>query len=110
MALSRVTGLHHLYTFVALVLLAVASLMIGIFVHVPFLAPSASLAIASVKAVLVLTIFMHMAEHPFRVRLAIGVSVFLVLLLVSLTAADVATRQITSRGPRPQPTEAFYVR
>jgi caa(3)-type oxidase subunit IV len=110
MPLSRVTDRQHLSTFVALVLLATASLCIGLFVRVPFLAPAASLIIAGVKAVLVLTIFMHMAEQPFRVRLAVGVSLFLVLLLISLTAADVATRQLSSRAPRPQPTEAFYRR
>jgi cytochrome c oxidase subunit 4 len=110
MVIRHVTARQHLVTFVALVALATASLCIGIFLRVPFLAPAASLGIAAVKAVLVLMIFMHMAEHSFRVRLAVGVSVFLVLLLISLTAGDVATRQLTSRGPRPTADEAFYRR
>jgi caa(3)-type oxidase subunit IV len=110
MPLAHVSPAHHLLTFAALLVLATASLSIGVFVHVPYLAPAASLVIAGVKAVLVLWIFMHLAEQPFRTRLAVGVALLLVLLLIALTAADVATRQLVSRRPHPMPSDAFHVR
>jgi cytochrome c oxidase subunit 4 len=110
MASRPVSSLDHLVTFGALVVLATASLLVGVFVRVPVLAPSISLAIAALKAVLVLWFFMHLAEQTFRTRLAVAVSVVLVLLLVVLTAADVATRQLEARAPRPTPDESFYRR
>jgi caa(3)-type oxidase subunit IV len=110
MAIARVTSTHHLLTFLALVVMATASLMIGVFVKVPFLGPAASLVIAVGKAVLVLWFFMHLAEQGFRTRLAIVLSLLLVVLLISLTAADVGTRRLEARQPRPGPQEAFYIR
>jgi cytochrome c oxidase subunit 4 len=101
---------HHLLTFVVLVVLATASLLVGVFVHLPVVAPAISLAIAAVKAVLVLWFFMHLAEQTFRTRLAVAVALVLVLMLVALTATDVATRRLVARAPRPSPEEAFYRR
>jgi cytochrome c oxidase subunit 4 len=110
MPVRSVTPLHHFLTFGALVVLATASLVVGVFVHLPFVAPSISLFIAAVKAVLVLWFFMHLAEQPFRARLAVAVALVLVLILVALTATDVATRKLVARNPRPTPDEAFYLR
>jgi caa(3)-type oxidase subunit IV len=101
---------HHLLTFGALVALATASLIVGTRVHWRYGSTVVSLGIAVGKALLVLWVFMHMREQSFRARVGISVAVVLLALLVGLTAADVATRQEASVGPRPQPAEQFYVR
>jgi cytochrome c oxidase subunit 4 len=108
--MRTVTSGEQIATFVALVVLATASLAIGVFVKVPHLGPAASLVIAVVKAVLVLWFFMHLAEQAFRTRLAVLASVLLVALFVTLTALDVATRQVTAPRPLPGPGESFYLR
>ena len=51
-----------------------------------------ALAIAALKSTLVLLFFMHLIEQRATARLVIVVSVLLIVLLVGLTAADVATR------------------
>ena len=103
-----VTGLHRLLAFVGLIVLATASLIVGTNMRGAG-AVAISLAIACVKTWLVLWFFMDMVEQPFRSRLAVAVAVLLVVLLVSLSSADVATRTVMPRGPAPASSESFYV-
>jgi cytochrome c oxidase subunit 4 len=101
---------HRLAAFVALVLLATLSLVLGTSLHWYWGDVAISLVIAAVKTIIVLWFFMDMADQPFRARLAIGIAVILVALLVGLTVTDVATRWLMPRGPVPSPGEAFFVR
>ena len=50
------------------------------------------LGIATIKAVLVVLFFMHLLHARFANKMVVIVSAFFVVLLVVLTAADVATR------------------
>jgi caa(3)-type oxidase subunit IV len=101
---------HRVYSFLALIALATATLLLGTHLHLGWGGVAISLAIAAVKTFLVLWFFMDMAEQPFRSRLVIGVSLILVVLLVALTIADVDTRQVMPAAPAPQLPEAFYRR
>jgi cytochrome c oxidase subunit IV len=56
------------------------------------------LAIATVKATLVVLFFMHLAHARFANKMVVIVSALFVVLLVSLTAADVATRHTYPPG------------
>lgn len=51
-----------------------------------------AMAVATVKAMLVVLFFMHLAEQRGANRIVLLVSVIFVGLLISLTVADVATR------------------
>src|SRR5438067_370378 len=99
----------YLFTFVAL--LALATLSLGLsFLHWPKGDLVVSLVIAVFKALLVLFFFMHLAEERFSSRATILVSVMFVVILVGLTAADVATRHTFPPCPRPTANEPFYRR
>jgi len=110
MAAPRVRAVHRLGAFAALVLLATLSLVVGTTLHWGWVDLALSLAIATVKTYIVLWLFMDIVDQPFRARLAIALAVLLLLLLVGLTAADVATRVVMPRGPAPSPGEAFFRR
>ena len=58
-----------------------------------------SLLIATVKATLVVLFFMHLAHGRFSTKLVVIVSALFVVLLVALTAGDVATRHTFPSGP-----------
>lgn len=80
----------YLSTYVALLVLATASwLLAGL--HIPG-AVAIGLGIGAVKAVLVLTYFMHLGEESFSFKLVIAVSVTLVAVFIGLTALDPLTR------------------
>lgn len=100
----------NLATFVALLVLATASLVVGMLLKTWWLGLVIGLLLAAVKAHLVLWNFMEMAKQPFRTHLMAGVSVLLVVLLISLTVLDVVTRVRDGDKPRPAPNESFYVR
>ena len=106
----RIRVVHRVFAFVGLVLLATLSLLLGTKLHWYWGDVAISLAIAAIKTYLVLWFFMDMAEQPFRSRLALSVAGLLVLLLVGLSTADVATRMVMPRGPSPEPSEAFFER
>jgi cytochrome c oxidase subunit 4 len=103
-----VTAVQRVLAFAGLVLLATLSLLLGTTLRGAG-AVALSLVIAVVKTGLVLWFFMDLADQPFRSRLAIAVAALLVLLLVTLSATDVATRRVTPRGPSPEPSEGFFV-
>jgi cytochrome c oxidase subunit 4 len=104
-----VTALQRVLAFVALVVLATISLLVGTALRGAG-AVVISLAIAVIKTGIVLWFFMDLVEQPFRSRLAIAVAALLVILLVSLSSADVATRLVMPRGPSPEPSEGFFIR
>lgn len=110
MSTKRIGTVHHLLTYGALVLLATMSLLIGTQTHWPYVGVMVGLGIAALKTLLVLAVFMHLAEQSLRPRLAVAVAAVLLLTLVALTAADVATRTRVPAAPRPMGGEGFYVR
>jgi cytochrome c oxidase subunit 4 len=96
--------------FVALTALATLSLIVATTLHWAGGDLAISLVIAALKTGLVLWFFMDMGQQPFQARLGVVVAAVLVILLVSLTATDVATRLVMPRGPVPPPGEAFFER
>jgi len=110
MSSHRVHPRHRIYSFLALVALATASLLIGTHLRWGWGDVAISLGIAGLKTYLVIWFFMDMADQPFRSRLAISVSLILVVLLIGLTVADVDTRQVVPAAPAPEAAEAFYKR
>jgi cytochrome c oxidase subunit 4 len=103
----HVGGLGYLFTFVALVALATLSLGLS-FLHWTTGDLVVSLVIATIKAALVLYIFMHLVEQRFSSHVVVGVTALMLALLAGLTAADVATRQTSAPSPRPEPSDLFY--
>lgn len=103
------SGRGYLFTWFALIALAALSLGLS-FLHWPAGGLAASLAIATVKATLVVWFFMHLAEQRFLNRLIVVIAALLFALLIGLTAADVATRRTFPAGPRPTENSAFYRR
>jgi cytochrome c oxidase subunit 4 len=81
-----------LATGVGLLLLAGVSFALS-FVHLGRLALPIALAIAALKAGLVIAIFMELSEERSSIRLAALAAILTLSLLVSLTAADVLTRE-----------------
>lgn len=82
-----------------LALLALSALTFGLsFLHLGALEVPAALAIASLKATLVVLFFMHLWEQPRGNAAALALAVFLTATLVALVAADVATRD-PGQGP-----------
>ena len=106
---EHVSGVAYVATFVGLLVLATVSLLVS-FLHWPVWGTVVALAIAAIKAVLVLFFFMHLVEQRFSNRLAVLVSVLFVGLLVGLISADVATRHTIAARTEPAPNEAFYGR
>ncbi len=89
---KHLTGRGYLVTWIALLLLTSASLA-GSYVHLGTTADIVwSLVVACAKTTLVVMFFMHLIERRAASRLAAIVSVLLTLILITLAAADVATR------------------
>jgi cytochrome c oxidase subunit IV len=89
------------YVIVWLALLVFTTLSFGVsYLNLPIgWDLAAALAIAAAKTLLVLFFFMHLIEQRAANRLVVAVSMILVVLLISLTAADVATRHTFPVGP-----------
>jgi cytochrome c oxidase subunit 4 len=107
---GRASALHHVVAYVLLVALATLSVVIARTTHLPGWDVVFSLTIALAKAGIVLWVFMHLSEQPIQTRLALIVAALLVLTLVLLSAADVATRHTLPPAPRPSPGQTFYQR
>jgi cytochrome c oxidase subunit 4 len=76
-----------------LALLALTALSFGVsYIHLGTLNIPVALAIASIKAILVVLIFMELAVEKFSVQVTLAVSFVFVALLIGLMVADVATR------------------
>lgn len=98
MRVRPITIRFYFIAWIALVLLSgltlgLLFLPLGIF-HTPV-----ALLIAGTKAVIVVFIFMHMAEHGDTSRVALLVSLLLLAILVAFTAADVGTRAAGVKPP-----------
>jgi cytochrome c oxidase subunit 4 len=88
---ARVDAKHYVFVWLALVLLAAASLGLS-FLHLGAFSVAVAFAIAVAKAALVVLIFMHIGRMQSSVRVVGFVCVVLFLLLLTLMAADVVTR------------------
>ncbi len=83
---------HYVAVWIALVLLAILSFGLSR-LHLPGAWPLViALAIATIKGGLVLLFFMHMWVHRGASRLTMAVAFSFLLLLLSLTIADMKTR------------------
>lgn len=94
----HVSGRATVATFIALLVLTATSLAASRLDLGP-VDLVVSLAIAIVKSGLVLMLFMHLAEERFATRMIVVLSTIFVVLLVGLTAADVATRHTSPPAP-----------
>lgn len=107
---THVRAVHRVWAYLGLLALATLSLLLGTQLHWYWGDVAISLTIAAVKTYLVLWFFMDLVEQPFQARLAVLVGVTLLVLLVSLTVADVATRRVMPMKATPEPSEGFYKR
>src|SRR5436190_399242 len=83
--------LTYVVVFIALMVLAGATYAMGEGKLGAWSLPFA-MAVACIKAGLVMAFFMHLAEHKGAVRLAAAIAVFFVVLLIAISIGDVATR------------------
>jgi cytochrome c oxidase subunit 4 len=83
--------MSYVLAWLALLLLTAASLGAA---QLPLgsLAPAVALAIASVKAAIVLLVFMHLLESSVPVRVVIATALVFIVLLSLGVVADVVTR------------------
>ncbi|HEX7051822.1 MAG TPA: cytochrome C oxidase subunit IV family protein [Longimicrobiales bacterium] len=88
----------YLFTWIALVVLSALTLLLSVAPLGPFHVPVA-LLIAGTKGVLIVLFFMHLVEQRSVNRVAVIFWLLLLLILISLTAADVATRSLDLRPP-----------
>ena len=87
---KHVTVRHYAWTY-ALVI-ALATLSLGLTLADVHSGIAVALAIAFVKAFLVLGWFMHLVEESFGFKLVMLISTLLVLVLIALTVLDPLTR------------------
>lgn len=86
-----ISGRGYVYTWLGLLGLTGLSLLLS-FVPMGALAPLVALAIASVKALVVAAIFMHLLRAPFVLQMIAAASVVFVALICLGIVADVAFR------------------
>src|SRR5579871_1954121 len=106
----RVRAVHRVWAYLALLALATLSLLLGTQLHWYWGDVAISLSIAACKTFLVFWFFMDLAEQPFQARLAVLIGSALLVLLVCLSVADVATRRVMPMKSSPEPSESFYKR
>jgi cytochrome c oxidase subunit IV len=87
----------YVLVWIALMVLTVVTVLTGR-MHLPNFGLLLALVIASVKGMLVLLYFMHLAEHQGANRIIIGVSIMFVALLIGFSLMDTATRQPLSNA------------
>ena len=92
------SALTYLLTWAVLVVLAAATYLLAR-ADLGVLQVPVALAIAVVKGVLVVLVFMHLLEEGAPSRIAFFVAFLFIVLLVALTTADVATRERTQIAP-----------
>jgi cytochrome c oxidase subunit 4 len=86
------SALPYLLVWVALIVLTVTTYQTGHNMHLGKWALPVALIIAITKSLLVILFFMHLWEQRGANRIIIATSFVFVLLLISLTVGDVATR------------------
>ncbi len=82
----------YLWTWLALVVLAVATYVLSR-LDLGALQVPIALLIALVKGLFVVMVFMHLLEHGATSRIFFGIAFTFILLLISLSTADVMTRE-----------------
>lgn len=92
--------LRYVVIWLCLLALTSASFLLSL-AHLGAVDVVVALGIAVAKSSLVLLFFMHLLEHRFSNAMIVLVSCALVVLLVSLVAADVATRHTFPPAPAP---------
>jgi caa(3)-type oxidase subunit IV len=107
---THIRAVHRVWAYLALLALATLSLLLGRLLHWYWGDVAISLSIAAAKTWVVLWFFMDLGEQPFQARLAVLIGVTLLVLLVSLAVADVATRRVMPMKSTPEPSESFYQR
>jgi caa(3)-type oxidase subunit IV len=105
---KQVSLLGYGVTFAVLLVLATLSLVLSR-IHLPG-GTAVALLIATAKACAVLWTFMHLAEEHASSRFAVLVALSLMVLLIGLTTADVATRHTFPPKSEVLPSSSFYVR
>jgi caa(3)-type oxidase subunit IV len=105
---QQVSLLGYAVTYAALLLLASVSLVLSRF-HLSG-GMVVALLIALAKACAVLWFFMHLVEEHASSRFAVLVALSLMVLLITLTTVDVATRHTFPPQAEVPPASSFYVR
>ncbi|HEY3451030.1 MAG TPA: cytochrome C oxidase subunit IV family protein [Myxococcales bacterium] len=107
-ASARIGAPHYLAVWVVLVVLAAGSFLFSR-IHPPEpWAILVALAVAAVKAVLVMLFFMHLWAHRGASRLAMAVAFGFIGLLMSLTVADVVTRLPVANPPQSRQARPYW--
>lgn len=91
MAAQRHSGMRYILAWLALLVLTAASLG-ATALPLDALAPVVALSIASLKAAIVLLVFMHLTEASVPVRVVIATALVFIVLLVLGVVADVTMR------------------
>ena len=99
------SALAYVVTWVALVVLAAATYLLAR-ADLGSLQLPVAMAIAVAKGLLVVLIFMHLLEEGAPSRIAFSVAFLFIVLLVTLTTADMATRERTQIAPASEPSAA----
>jgi len=95
---KRLTARSYFVAWASLVLLSASTLLLS-FAPLGGFHAGAAVLIAGIKAGIIVLVFMHLAEQSNVQRLALIFALLLLAILVTLTAADVATRHVTARPP-----------
>jgi cytochrome c oxidase subunit 4 len=93
----------YVLVWLALMILAALTFLLSR-AHLGSLDIAFALVIAVAKTVLVVLFFMELIEHRFVNSMVLIVSASFVVLLVSLTVADILTRHTFPKGPLPDAT------
>ena len=95
---GEMTGRGYVLTWLALVILAAASLGLS-FVHLGAWTFAAAMGIAALKATLVILFFMHVSHARTSVRLLLLATASFIVVLIALMVADIATRDSPGLTP-----------
>src|SRR5690625_2243723 len=98
MAERRLTGRAFLLTWITLLSLSVLTLLLS-FAPLGGFHVLVALLIAATKGALIILAFMHLSEQRSGNRVVLIFWLLLLMFLVTLTVADVATRHVTERPP-----------
>jgi cytochrome c oxidase subunit 4 len=102
--MAHPSALRYVAVWIALLILTLVSWLFSL-AHLGSTDVVVALVIASIKTLLVVIFFMHLAEERFSVVMVPCVAVFFIVLLLALTVTDVATRRTFPKGPSPNVAE-----
>jgi cytochrome c oxidase subunit 4 len=96
---GHIIGNRFTYFLVFVALMVGTAITVGVtYVDLGWLNLPVALAIATVKAMLVILFFMHLKDHPKLIKVTFGTAFFFLLVLVAITLSD-----YLSRGHRGMP-------